>query len=457
MSDATISSYTSRRQMTGRFEMLELVGGGRTACRATVGQEYFFYLAKQDPDPRAFAHSTILLLHGALDRDRLARAIEDVIERHTVYRTTLAERDGIVVQRVEPAAQEVDVEVLDRTGPEAEWRAACEEIWRARAAAPFGGYQARAVIVALAPDRHALILIAHHAVHDGGSLEAFVQELFERYTGAPRDEAPLQYIDYAAALEAWTDGPQGRAQRARWAAKLADARPLGLPVDHARDELDALRASVPHGIVAEAMHPVHHVELPAAVTAGVARLARAERTSAFAVYLAALGGLLRELCGQDDICIESSYSPRFDLRLHRRLARVHGLLTAWTLARVELADTETLAEQVRRARATANDIQELGPVADYYRVVPVGLRRAIFNYVPLLSPARAELAPGLHATRLSPGFPIWKRPWELHLTVIDNRATTHLFWTCNARLFRADTTRRFLDTLLERLARGVGA
>ncbi len=443
--------------MQGRFETLQLVGGNHAACRATVGQEYFFYLAKQDPDPRAFAHSTILLLHGVLDRDRLARAIEVVVEQHSVYRTTLVERDGIVFQRVQPATQQVEVEILDRTRPESEWRAACEEIWRARAAAPFGGYLARGVIVALAPDQHALILIIHHSVHDGGSLEAFVKQLFEVYTGTSHDEVPLQYIDYAAALEAWIDGPDGRAQRERWAAKLADARPLVLPVDHSRDELDALRASVPHGILAEAMHPVQHVELSAAVTAGVARLARAERTSAFAVHLAALGGLLRELCGQDDICIESSYSPRFNLRLHRQLAPVHGLLTTWTIARVDLANTTTLTEQVRRARATANDIQELGAIGDYYRVIPVGLRRAIFNYVPLLSPARAELAPGLHSTRLSPGFPIWKRPWELHLTVIDSRSTTHLFWTCNARLFRADTSRRFLDTLLERLGRGVGS
>src|SRR6185503_1998204 len=161
---------------------------------------------------------------------------------------------GIVFQTVRPAAQEVDVELLDRPRPESEWRAACEEIWRERAAATFGGCLARAVIVALAPDRHALILIIHHAVSDGGSIEAFVKQLFEIYSGAPRDEAPLQYIDYAAALEAWAEGPDGRAQRERWAARLANARPLVMPADRARDELDALRASVPHGIVAEEMH-----------------------------------------------------------------------------------------------------------------------------------------------------------------------------------------------------------
>jgi Condensation domain len=443
--------------MLGSFETLGLARGDHTECRATVGQEYFFHLAKQDPDPRAFAHSSILLLQGALDRDRLARAIEVVVEQHSIYRTTLVEQGGVVIQRVQPATSRPDVEILDRTCPEPGWRAACEDIWRARAAEPFEGYLARAVIVVLASDRHALILTIHHAVSDGGSLEAFLHQLFGIYAGAARAEAPLQYIDYAAALEAWADGPDGRAQRERWAARLAGATPLVLPVDHARDELDALRASVPHGIVAETMHPVQHVELPAAVTAGVARLARAERTSAFAVYLAALGGLLRELSGQDDVCIESSYSPRFNLRLHRQLAPVHGLLTTWTIARVELAGTATLADEVRRARATANELQELGPIWDYYRVVPVGVRRAIFNYVPLLSPARAELAPGLQGARLSPGFPIWKRPWELHLTVIDNRATSHLFWTGNARLFREDTTRRWLDALLDRLGRGVGA
>ena len=441
----------------GRFETLELSPTQRGSCRATVGQEYFYFLEQQDGDPRAFVHSTIVLLEGVLDRERLARSARAVIERHTVYRTALEERGDQIVQRVRSADDVAPpvVELVDRSGlAESEWRAACTAIVDDGAASGFAAdhHLARVAIVTLAEAHTALVLLFHHVVNDGGSLETFLKELFEDYGGTARD-VPLHYIDYAAALEAWAATEQGRAQQARWATALAGARPLGLPVDHPRDELDAARAAAPRGIVAETMHPVQHVALPAAVVAAVGRTARRERTSPFAVYLAALAAMLAELSGQDDISIESSYSPRFNLRLHRRLGPVHGLLTTWTIARVRLAGAATFAEQLRRARQTANDIQELGAIWRYYETVPVGLRRAIFNYVPM-SPPSGELAPGLQGTRLSPGFPIWKRPWELHLTVLDLRSATHLFFTCNARLFSAETTQRLLDRFVATLERG---
>jgi hypothetical protein len=445
----------------GRFETLVLVPAARAVCRATVGQEYFYFLEKQDGDPRAFVHSTVILLDGPLDRDRLARCAARVIERHTVYRTVLEDRGGQAGDQIVQRVRSVDevappmVELVDRRAvPESEWRTACTAIADERAASGFSPDQhlARAVIVTFADAHHALVLLFHHVVNDGGSLETFVKELFEDYGGQERD-VPLHYIDYAAALEAWAETEQGRAQQARWAAALAGAQPLALPVDHPRDELDALRARAPRGIVAETMHPVQHVALPAATVAAVGRIARRERTSPFAVYLAALAAVLADLTGQDDICIESSYSPRFNLRLHRRLGPVHGLVTSWTIARVRLGGATTFTDRLRRARQTANDIQELGAIWRYYETVPVELRRAVFNYVPM-SPPSAEIAPGLQSARLSPGFPIWKRPWELHLTVVDSRSAAQLFWTCNARLFSIETTRRLLDAFRDHLERG---
>jgi hypothetical protein len=434
-----------------RFETVAVGRTERTSCRATVGQEYFHFLEHQDGDPRAFTHSTIIFLDGALDATRLARCAGATIDAHSVYRTVLEERGGQIVQRVREACAPPIVEEIDRTGlPESAWRTACTQLVEERAAAGFGeGPLGRAAVVTLDRDRHALIVMFHHVANDGGSLEAFMRELFARYAGSEPEPA-LAYIDYAASLEAWAATEHGRAQQARWSSALAGAEPLVVQTDHPRDELDALRARVPHGIVAETMHPVQHVALSAEMVASVGRLARHERASPFAVYLAALAGTLRSLSGQDDISIESSYSPRFNLRLHRQLGPVHGLLTTWTIARVRLAGADTLAEQIRRARDTTNEIQELGPIWRYYETVPVGLRRAVFNYVPMSAPA-AELAPGLRGTRMSPGFPIWRRPWELHLTVIDHRTATHLFWTCNSRLFRAETSRRFLETFLANL------
>ena len=442
------------------FETLEVAPTDRTSCAATCGQEYFFYLERQDSDPRAFAHSTILRLDGPLDPDTLARSVDTVLARHSVYRTQLFERDGRVLQEVLPADPRSRVEILDRSPlPESAWGTTCHELARERSGIAFDpGRLAHALIIGLAPDRHALILFVHHAVSDAGSTEMLIREVFEVYgrlrasaPAYPTAVPPLQFIDYAAALESWEATPAGQAQRAAWSKILDGAPPLTLPIDRPRAELDTLRDSVPGGIVAEVMHPVQRVEIPATTFANIASLARAERTSPYAVYLAAFAATLRELGGQDDVSMEVSYSPRFNLRLHRVLRPIHGLLTTWTIARVDLKGSATFADQVRRARHTANEVYALGPILDYYRQVPVGLRRAIYNYVPSFSRPRDQLAPELHATRLPVGFPIWKRPWELHLTVIDGKTSSQVFWTGNARLFSAETTRRFLDVFLARL------
>ncbi|HEY5933178.1 MAG TPA: condensation domain-containing protein [Kofleriaceae bacterium] len=442
------------------FETLELGATDRTSCAATCGQEYFFYLERQDSDPRAFVHSTILRLDGPLERDTLARSVDAVLARHSVYRTRLFERDGQVLQEVLPPDQATRVERIDRSPlPESAWGPTCHELVREHTAHAFeAGRLARALLLTLAPDHHALILFVHHAVSDAGSTATLIREVFDVYTrlrsGAPPSVTaapPLQFIDYAAALEAWADTPGGQAQRAAWSTILDGAQPLRLPVDHPRDQIDGIRDSVPGGIVAELMHPVQRVEIPAATVAHIAKLARVERTSPYAVYLAAFAATLRDLAGQDDVSMEVSHSPRFNLRLHRLLQPVHGLLTTWTIARVDLAGAPTFADQVRRARHAANEVAALGPIHRYYQTVPVGLRRAVYNYVPLLSRPRDQLAPELHATRLSAGFPVWKRPWELHLTVLDGKTSTQVFWTGSARLFRADTTRGFLDAFLARL------
>lgn len=442
------------------FDLLDVVPSDRASCVATCGQEYFYYLERRDPDPRAFAHTTIMRLDGPLDHETLARAVDTVLARHSVYRTQLFEREGRVLQEVLPLEPRSWVEILDRSPlPESAFGATCHEVVQARIAERFEpGRLARAVVLGLAPEHHALILLVHHAVSDAGSTEMLIREVFEVYgrlragdPAYPTAAAPPQFFDYAAALEAWSETPAGQAQHAAWRALLAGAQPLQLPVDRPRAELDALRDSVPGGIVAETMHPVQRVEIPAATFANIAALARAERTSPYAVYLAAFAATLRELGGQDDVSMEVSHSPRFNLRLHRVLRAIHGLLTTWTIARVDLAGASTFAEQVRRARRTANEVYALGPILGYYQLVPVGLRRAIYNYVPSFSRPRDQLAPELHLTRLPVGFPIWKRPWELHLTVIDGKASSQVFWTGNARLFDAHTTRRFLDVFLAHL------
>src|SRR6185503_20557930 len=97
------------------------------------------------------------------------------------------------------------------------------------------GAACRLRLLGLSPDRHLLIVFAHHAVWDGASAELFVTELmslyeaFRRGEASPLPEPSFQYADFAAWQRAFYESAEGKAQIAWWTEKLVDARGPELP------------------------------------------------------------------------------------------------------------------------------------------------------------------------------------------------------------------------------------
>jgi non-ribosomal peptide synthetase component F len=171
--------------------------------------------------------------------------------------------------------------------------------------------------------------------------------------------------------------------------------------------------------------------------------------TAYAVYLSAFAWLLHRKTRQRDICIESSTSMR---TLHRDLAAVQGICVTWTILRLDVS-APTLRGVLAGAQRIVDEATENGIIADYYRRAPHTIRRAIFNYVPL--PDRDD-DPQHGALRVIPKrqpFPRWKRPWDLHLTMLDSARGTQLAWTGNAALFHRETLSSLLQEYLAILAR----
>jgi acyl-CoA synthetase (AMP-forming)/AMP-acid ligase II/acyl carrier protein len=437
---------------------LELVRTGAKTCPATGAQEYFWYLNEADHDPASYAMQTVFALDGAIDRDLLRRCIEATVSRHDVYRTSLRLRGGELEQVVLDDAPAFTLEIVDRTALPAAERAAELERVVAKLVAScdlVAGSSVRACLVAFSPDEHALVLVLHHAVADGGSQSALRAEILDRFDklrrNLPVDDAkPLQYIDYALALARYHASEQGRAHQAAWHEDLRGATPLELPVDHDRTAVDARRAAAPLGITPDPMHAPYltHV-VDAGLRERIQAASRAHDTTPYIVYLAGLATLYRELSGSADIPIESTSSirPRAPA-----LAAVQGALANWTLLRVNLSGCATFSDAITRARQVVARANQNGPIASYYQVVPFTLRRAVFNYMPV---GRAESLdiPGVRVTNVPRPFPVWKRPWELHLTMIDDPVQARMFWTGSADLFRRETVAALLQRYLDLLGR----
>src|SRR4051812_27074981 len=178
-----------------------------------------------EPAPLSFAQQRLWLLHqmgagsgaynipialrfaGVLDEAALARALDAVVKRHDVLRTRLALVGGEPRQIVDPSATIAlnSVDLTDVTGACSEARLA--EAVAAEAKCAFDLSVApllRATLLRVAAEHTVLVLVAHHTICDGWSLEILVRELLISYAAAASgrtatlDPLPVQYADFAA-------------------------------------------------------------------------------------------------------------------------------------------------------------------------------------------------------------------------------------------------------------------
>jgi hypothetical protein len=400
--------------------------------RAMAAQEYFWYLQKSDPEPSSYALEIVLALDGPLDRARFVRAVEDTLNAHDIFRTAFREIDERVFQAVErdaprfaltvaPAEQATEIaDVL------AELTA---QLDLARGAMVHGR------LLAFGPERHVLAIVLAHAVCDGVSRFMVQREILWRYrhgAGEP-DQRPAAYLEYADAFARFATSAEGRERLAWWHDHMRDARPLALPYDFPRDAVDARRDAAPFGIIAEPMHPVHAVEVPAALRQAITRVARANAVTASVVYLATLLRLLEELAQQQDIVIETVFDGRSD----RRVAPILGPIATWTTARFDLSSCRTWRDTLPLVTRTLQDVFQHSVMPERFATVPPQLRGTCFNYLPNLDVGMT--VGDLAVSGVDRPFPLYKRHWDLILLVFDSTRGGLLCWTGNQHLWRRET------------------
>ncbi|KWH16112.1 non-ribosomal peptide synthetase [Burkholderia territorii] len=317
---------------------------------ASLAQQRFWVLAQTRDAGAAYHIAAHWTIDGALDRAALQRALDHVIERHDAWRTTLVDNgEGIVMQRIH-ARLPVTIATLDLRGESPAARdAQAARIAERDAGTPFdlsSGPLLRATLIALADDRHRLLLTAHHAITDGWSSRCAFDELAAAYSAYAqgRDPSlpalPIQYADYADWQRDMLAGGEGERQLDYWRDALRDVPgPLALPVDRqpgATRTLHGARVSV---------------RLPDTAAADIRRLARDARATVFTVLLAALNAWLSRLTGETDVVVAVPVA-------HRQRPETRALLGLFlnTVAlRVRVAPTLPFRALVDAARTAALD------------------------------------------------------------------------------------------------------
>ncbi|TDU91248.1 amino acid adenylation domain-containing protein [Kribbella voronezhensis] len=299
------------------------------AAPLTAAQRSYWFLDQYLADPSIYDVRMRYTIDGPLDPDRLATALDKLVERHEALRTAIETRPDGQYQRVVPAYR-VPFDVLNAQGKDIDEQLAAHPQPGSDLAV---GRLIRAVLASTGPDSWRLLLTIHHSAVDARSLEILLADLPILYSGRELPQPQLGPREVAA-WEAQQPQAEGLAY---WQEKLAGAPAhLDLITDHQRPLVTTYHG----GSI--------RIPLPADVLTAIDRLAADERASRFTIVYAALAALLQRLTRQGDIVIGAPMANRtvseFD--------QVVGCFVNTVPLRVLVDDQASFRDLLRQARST---------------------------------------------------------------------------------------------------------
>ena len=309
----------------------------------SYAQQRLWFLDQLEPGNSAHNISWTVRIKGSLNRAALQSAVDDLVSRHEVLRTSIPSVDGKPLQKIVSKVR-VPVEVQDMTGASDERLRAC----LARlASSPFelgNGPLLRITLLQIAESEHVLLVLIHHIISDGGSMRVMFRELAALYEGyvsgqpVTLTELPVQYADYAMWQREWLTGDALKQQLDYWTTRLSGAPDLlELPTDRPRSAAQRFRGA-----------SVLRV-LPRALANDLRTLGRGYRCTLFMVMLAAFKVLLNRYSGCEDLVVGTPISGRSRTALESLI----GFFVNTVVLRSDLSGDPSFAELMERVRSGA--------------------------------------------------------------------------------------------------------
>ncbi|HEX6547667.1 MAG TPA: amino acid adenylation domain-containing protein [Candidatus Dormibacteraeota bacterium] len=309
----------------------------------SYGQHRLWFLDRLAPGSPAYHIPQTFRFSGEVDAAALEGALNTIVARHEVLRTTFTAVDGEPRQRIAPELRirlhRHDLRALSESERQSESRRLARDNFRQ----PFDlarGPLIRATLVRLAEADWVLFTCLHHIVSDGWSMEIFDRELRLLYdalrTGAAPALAdlPIQYADFAA----WQRGRGvDDAELRNWVERLRGAPPIELPTDRPRPAVQSLRGQRLVSVLSEKQWQQ------------VVRFSQDQGVTPFMTLLTAFYAVLHRLSGQEDLVVGTPVAGRGRIETEPLI----GFFVNTLALRVDLAGEPSFAALLERVRAVA--------------------------------------------------------------------------------------------------------
>ena len=286
--------------VVGQFPILRREDSLRSLCPASYAQIRQWFLWQLEAASTAYHISGALRLKGELHVDALKASFESLVARHESLRTVFrGGEDGQVEQVILDESylsfEDTDLSTMVEAERTEETQALATQ-WHQRPFELEHGPLLRVGLIRQAADKHLLVVVMHHIISDGWSMQIIVDEFVAQYRARVQGEVPelvplpIQYADYAVWQHQWLEAGEKDHQLAYWKAQLGCEHPvLQLPTDYPR-RTDGRYTAAHHGIT-----------LPSELVSQLRERARVEEATLFMVLLTGLQTLLHRYSSQDDI------------------------------------------------------------------------------------------------------------------------------------------------------------
>jgi amino acid adenylation domain-containing protein len=361
----------------GQFPILQRNDSLQKTCMPSYAQTRQWFLWQLEPNSTAYHISGALRLTGDLDITELRDSFAALVARHESLRTVFrSDADGQVKQVIQAHYQQnenelgfrfvdlvnrnvVDGNLVDGDLGErdhSECRLAVQREAAEIQQQPFdlgNGPLLRVSLIKQAEKDYVLVVVMHHIISDGWSMQIIVNEFVAQYRARIQGllpslaALPIQYADYAVWQRQWLEAGEKARQLRYWTQQLGSEHPvLALPTDFPRK--------------AEARYGAAHYELalPDALIDSLRRCARDQDATLFMVLLAGFQVLLQRYTGQEDIRVGVPIANR----QRTETENVVGFFVNTQVLRSGLDGRTPLNDvlmRVREAALSAQDHQDL--------------------------------------------------------------------------------------------------
>lgn len=418
-------------------------------------QERLWFIHQMEGETCAYNLPCALRITGELDAAALEAALNALVARHEILRTTFTVNEGRPVQVVQ-AASPVPLPVVDlQEYPTAEREAHLAQLLQREVQRTFKLEEwplLRCILFRIKEREYLFLSVTHHIISDGWSLGIFFREIEQLYHGFARGLAtelpPLnaQYGDFAAWQQQQTQSNAFEGDVRFWKEKLAGAPvSVELPSDKPRPARPGFRGA----------HLT--VTFPEPFYESMIDLNRDLGTTVFMLLTASLGIVLSQWCRQPDMVLGTVVA----CRTRREIENLIGCFMNFLPVRITFAGIQNGLELLKQIQATVMEGHShqdcpFEKIVDAIHPTRTFAKNPLYNVALLLQnfPIGVLSGDGLQSSFI----PVHTDTSLLDLRLIAQESQRKLSVTCeyDADLFDPTTIQHLMDsyqTVLKQLVK----